>query len=77
MGDEEAQALAAEAVVQTAVDAEETRALAAEAVVQAAVDDARARLGVWKALLALPGVQGELSQFLQLVRSSASSPDIK
>ncbi|MDH3504454.1 MAG: TolC family protein, partial [Nitrospirota bacterium] len=46
-------------------------------VVQAAVDDARARLGVWKALLALSGVQGELSQFLQLVRSFPSSPIIK
>lgn len=57
----------------TVVDVAEAQRL----VVQAAVDDARARLGVWKALLALSGVQGELSEFLRLVRPSHSSPRIK
>ena len=57
----------------TVVDVAEAQRL----VVQAAVEDARARLGVWKALLALSGVQGELSQFLQLVRLSPSSSHIK
>jgi outer membrane protein TolC len=54
----------------TVVDVSEAQRL----VVQAAVDDARARLGVWKALLALSGVQGELSEILRLARPSASSP---
>ena len=54
----------------TVVDVSEAQRL----VVQAAVDDARARLGIWKALLALSGAQGDLSQFLQLVRPSSSSP---
>lgn len=54
----------------TVVDVAEAQRL----VVQAAVDDARARLGVWKALLALSGVQGELSEFLRLVRISPPSP---
>jgi outer membrane protein len=53
----------------TVVDVSEAQRL----VVQAAVDDARARLGIWKALLALSGAQGDLSQFLQLVRPSSSS----
>jgi len=57
----------------TVVDVAEAQRL----VVQAEVDDARARLGVWKALLALSGVQGELSQFLQLVRPAPRSTDIK
>jgi len=57
----------------TVVDVAEAQRL----VVQAEVDDARARLGVWKALLALSGVQGELSQFLQLVQPSSSSPHLK
>jgi len=54
----------------TVVDVAEAQRL----VVQAAVDDARARLGVWKALLALSGVQGELSGFLRLVRNSPPTP---
>ena len=54
----------------TVVDVSEAQRL----VVQAAVDDARARLGVWKALLALSGVQGELSEILRLARPSPSSP---
>jgi outer membrane protein TolC len=57
----------------TVVDVAEAQRL----VVQAAVDDARARLGVWKALLTLSGVQGELSEFLRLVRPSPSSPHNK
>ena len=57
----------------TVVDVAEAQRL----VVQAEVDDARARLGVWKALLALSGVQGELSQFLQLVQPSSSSLYLK
>ncbi|MDR4496040.1 MAG: TolC family protein [Nitrospirales bacterium] len=57
----------------TVVDVAEAQRL----MVQAAVDDARARLGVWKALLALSGVQGELSEFLRLVRPSHSSPHKK
>lgn len=54
----------------TVVDVAEAQRL----VVQAEVDDARARLGVWKALLAFSGVQGELSEFLRLARPSSSSP---
>jgi outer membrane protein TolC len=54
----------------TVVDVAEAQRL----VVQAAVDDARARLSVWKALLALSGAQGDLSQFLQLVSPSSFSP---
>ncbi|WP_342349704.1 TolC family protein [uncultured Nitrospira sp.] len=57
----------------TVVDVAEAQRL----VVQAEVDDARARLGVWKALLAFSGVQGELSEFLRLARSSPSPPDSK
>lgn len=57
----------------TVVDVAEAQRL----VVQAVVDDARARLGVWKALLAFSGVQGELSQFLLLVRPPPSFPNIK
>jgi outer membrane protein TolC len=57
----------------TVVDVAEAQRL----VVQAVVDDARARLGVWKALLALSGVQGELSQFISLVRPPPSFPNIK
>jgi outer membrane protein len=58
------------AALATVVDVAEAQRL----VVQAMVDDARARLSVWKALLALSGAQGNLSQFLQLVRPSSSSP---
>lgn len=57
----------------TVVDVAEAQRL----VVQAAVDDARARLGVWKTLLALSGAHGDLSQFLQLVQSSSASSPVK
>lgn len=57
------------AALATVVDVAEAQRL----VVQAAVDDARARLSVWKALLALSGAQGNLSQFLQFVQPSSSS----
>lgn len=56
------------AALATVVDVAEAQRL----VVQAMVDDARARLSVWKALLTLSGAQGDLSQFLQLVRPSSS-----
>jgi outer membrane protein TolC len=66
----EAQAQAQfKAALATVVDVAEAQRL----VVQATVDNARARLSVWKALLALSGAQGDLSQFLQLVRPSSSS----
>ena len=52
----------------TVVDVAEAQRL----VVKAAVDDARARLSVWKALLALSGAQGDLLQFLRLVRPTSS-----
>ncbi len=51
----------------TVVDVAEAQRL----VVQAAVDDARARLGVWKTLLAYSGAHGDLSPFLQLIGSGS------
>lgn len=66
----EAQAQAQfKAALATVVDVAEAQRL----VVQAAVDDARARLSVWKALLALSGAQGDLAQFLQLVGPSSAT----